>query len=426
MKRFQPLIFIFVISWSSLFGLVQDQPISAESAIMINADTGKILYVKNPHQKLFPASITKIATAAYVLATATNHLDDLVEATQDDIGAVKEEEMRRSNYTLPAYRLTFGAAHVGVKKGEILSLRDMIYGMMVASGCDVSNIIARYVGGSVPAFMKDLNLYLKNLGCTNTEFLNPHGLHHPKHVTTVADMAILAREAMKNPLFAEIVSTVQYQRPKTNMQGSTTWMQTNKLLKKGELFYPYAIGVKTGFHSAAKHSLVSAARKDGRTLILVQMKTEVRNKMFQEAAKLFEVAFNEKKETHVILSNGVQKHARKIKGASHPISTYVEEGLTVSYYPSEPLDYKVFLAWDPAQLPIRAGERLGEIQLKNSEGRMIKAVPLLAGEDVAMGWIYYLLHPKKWSWGITIFFGILFIVGSGLSLVLYRGRQNFR
>ena len=406
------LILYFCLSWGPLLALVQDHRIHAESAIMINADTGKVLYSKNPHKKLYPASITKMATAAYALSVAGNHLDDLVEATQDDIGAVKEEEMRRLNYTLPAYRLTFGAAHVGVKKGEILTFRDMLYGMMIASGCDVSNIIARHVGGTIPAFMRDLNVYLKSLGCVDTEFHNPHGLHHPKHVTTVSDMAILAREALKNPVFAEIVSTPQYKRPKTNKQGPTTWVQTNRLLKKGDLFYPYAIGIKTGFHTSAKHTLAAAARKDGRTLILVQMKTDVRKEMFQDAAKLFEIAFNEKKDTRVIISNGVQRYSRRVKGAANPIPTYVEEGLTVSYYPSETPDYKVFLAWDPVTLPIALGQRLGEIQLKDNDGRMVKSVVLLAGEKVAMGWGYYLLHPRKWSWAMTIFLVISLIVGS--------------
>ncbi len=105
-------------------------------------------------------------------------------ADQESVGFVTEAAKKRSNYSLPPHYLEFGATHVVIHKGEKLPLRDLIYAMMVHSADDASNVIAQHVGGTIPRFMQDLNRYLKELGCNDTQYLNPHGLHHPQHVTT--------------------------------------------------------------------------------------------------------------------------------------------------------------------------------------------------------------------------------------------------
>src|SRR6185437_6437502 len=143
--------------------------------------------------------------------------------------------------------------------GEEMPLKEYLYGMMVRSGNDAANVIAEYVSGSIPTFMQELNDYLKQIGCLNTTFCNPHGLHHPDHKTTAFDMALLTREAMKNPVFREIVSTVRHKRPKTNKRPAAVLVQTNRIIKSGtQYYYPKAIGVKTGYHSRAQNTLVAA------------------------------------------------------------------------------------------------------------------------------------------------------------------------
>ncbi len=102
---------------------------------------------------------------------------------------------------------------MGIKKGEVLSLRVLAYGTMLASADDASNVIARYVGGSVSKFMDQLNAYIENLGCQNTSFANPHGLYHPNHYTTAYDLALIAQEALKHPLFREIIATTLHFYP---------------------------------------------------------------------------------------------------------------------------------------------------------------------------------------------------------------------
>lgn len=145
--------------------------VNAESALLINADTGAVLYEKNADTLRYPASVTKVATGLFALKMAGNNMDVKIAAEQDAIGSVTEEAHRRSNYTLPNYWLIPSASHIGIKKGEELSFRDLMYGLMVASGDDAANVIAMHVSGTVPDFMTALNAYLKEIGCKKRPFI---------------------------------------------------------------------------------------------------------------------------------------------------------------------------------------------------------------------------------------------------------------
>ena len=177
--------------------------LEAEAAILMNAETGAVLFEKNSRALHYPASITKIATAHYALMKAEHLFDEQISADQDCVGTVTEDALRKSNYTLPAYYLIPDGSHIGIKRGEILSLKDLMYGMMLASGDDAANVIAKYVGGTIPQFMEEVNQYLKSIGCLSTTLYNPHGLHHPKQQTTAYDMALLTREALKKSLLPQ-------------------------------------------------------------------------------------------------------------------------------------------------------------------------------------------------------------------------------
>lgn len=357
--------------------------IAAESAILMNADTGAILFEKKPRAKLFPASITKIATAAYALELRGTDLSEMLTADQDCIGSVTEEAKQRANYTLPSYWLVTDCSHIGIKKGESLSLKDLLYGMMVASADDASNVIAQKLGkGSIPAFMDGLNAYIKNLGCQDTFFNNPHGLHHPKHVTTAYDMALITKEALKNPKFREIVATTRYTRPKTNKQEPTVLVQTNKLLRKGEYYYPRAIGVKTGRTSKAGHTFVAAAIDGDRTLIAVIMNAKERKDIFKDAIALFNAAFDQPKAEKTMIQAGLQKHHMVLDGAEKPIKTFTKEDANLSYFPGEEPKLRAFLQWDKLELPVVKGQKVGEVHIKAEDHKVIKTVPLYAEEDV--------------------------------------------
>lgn len=364
--------------------------VESESAILMNAETGSILFEKNAHALQFPASTTKVATALYALKIGEGRLTDRVIATHEAVASETEEAIKRSNYTLPAYRLIPGGSHMGIKKDEELSFRDLLFGLMVVSANDAANVIAMHLSGEVPKFMEGLNSYLQGLGCKKTNFCNPHGLFHPKHQTTAYEMALIMKEAVKHPLFCEIIGTKTYERPKTNKQDIYTLVQTNRMIRKGKYFYPHAIGGKTGYLSVAGNALVVAAKQEGRTLIAVLMKGKTRPEQFKDAAQLFEAAFNQKKLKRTFFKTGPQNFALDMDGAAKQITTYTLEDIALEYYPAEEEKIKCRIYWEPKKLPIAKGEVVGEVRLLGSNERLIKAIKLYSQEEV----------KSTWSWSL--------------------------
>lgn len=362
--------------------------VNAEAAILINAETGQILYEKNAYAPYFPASITKVATALYALKQKGNDLDTLIAADQESIASISEEAKKRSNYTLPSHWIEKGSTHIGIKKGEELTFRDLLNGMLISSGNDAANVIAQFVSeSSMTNFITALNEYLKTIGCKNTTFYNPHGLHHPKHQTTAHDMALIAQEALKNPLFCQIVKTVRYTRPQTNKQEATTLVQSNRLLRNGRFYYPKAIGVKTGYTSLASNTFVAAAKNEDRTLIVVLLKTKDRNDIFADAIKMFETAFNQPKIQRNLLTAGPQKFTLVIEGGEQPLKTYAKEDFVIEYYPAEEPSIKCFLQWQKAVLPIAKDQPVGELIFVGSDQATIKKVTLYAQENATQTWL---------------------------------------
>ncbi|HEY4832905.1 MAG TPA: D-alanyl-D-alanine carboxypeptidase [Waddliaceae bacterium] len=364
--------------------------VAAESAILMNADSGAILYEKNGGMLQYPASTTKIATVSYALVARENELNKEVVADYDALMTITDAELERANYN-PPYRLVPRHTHMGIKRGEVLTLRDLLYGTILVSACDASNVIAKEIGGTISEFMVKLNEYLRSIGCVSTTLKNPHGLHHPEQKTTAYDLAIMTRIAMQNPTFRQIVKTVRYMRPETNKQKSSNLVQINKLLKPGKFYYPKAIGVKSGYFSIAKSNLVAAAESNGRVLIAVLMKAEERNDNFQDAIKMFEAAFAEKKIRKTLLSAGTQEASLLLKGAANPITTYLKSDITFEYYPSEEPQIRCFLEWKDAKLPISKDQVVGSLHFKDINGITLFTHSLHAQQEVKLTWSAKLL-----------------------------------
>ena len=382
--------------------------VKAEAAILMNAATGTILYEKNARDLHYPASTLKIATALYALKKVSNKMDVMIAADQDCIGTVKEEAIRKSKYTLPPYLLIPDGSHIGIKRGELLSLRDLFYGMMVASGDDAANVIAKYAGGTIPQFMQEMNAYVKELGCLSTTLYNPHGLHHPQQKTTAFDLAVLTREALNHPLFREMVATVRYTRPKTNKQEPSTLVQTNRLLRTGPYFYPKTIGVKTGYYSLAGNTFVAAAQDGDRILIAVLLKVNERKDIFLDAKKMFEAAFSQPKVQKVLLKKGNQKFSLDLPGAEKSIVGYVSEDVTLEYYPAEEPPLKCLLIWNKKlQLPVLKDQEVGEVLLQLEDGKIMRKVPIYASEDVNSTWGFRIKSAFAGGQNSTGFFKVV-------------------
>lgn len=283
--------FFFFGRMSVCEALSQPQ-IHAKAAIVMELGSKKIIYQKNAHQPYSPASATKLPAALYALKKGVCDFSSIATADRDTVGSITKKYSLDHKYKYPSHWLVLGGTHMQIDIGEQLSFKDLLYGMLLVSANDASNVIAKHVCGSVPAFMHELNDYLRRLGCKNTHFKNPHGMHYPKHLTTAYDMALVACEAMKEPDLLKILKTQTYHIPATNKKDARIIHNENKLLsKKSVYYYPYALGGKNGFNDSARHTMVAAAKKGEKTLVVVVMQCPNKSKKYEDIIKLFEYGF---------------------------------------------------------------------------------------------------------------------------------------
>lgn len=250
-KRSKFYIYYFLICaflFVSVSNKVQAAPsVSAQKAILMDQETGRILYEKDAHTQSRIASITKIMTA--ILAVESGKMDQKVTVSQNAAG-------------------TEGSS-LYLKAGEKIKLEDLVYGLMLRSGNDGAVAIAEFVGGSLDGFVYMMNEKAKEIGMENTHFSNPHGLDdHEDHYSTAYDMAILARYSMENDRYKEIAGTKVHTAPNPDEKWDRKWKNKNRLLTE---LYKYSTGGKTGYTKLAKRTLVSTASKDGENLIAVTL-----------------------------------------------------------------------------------------------------------------------------------------------------------
>lgn len=407
------LFLLFFVQGSLLSSKeLQVSSLHSLSAILINARTGKVLYAKNPDRKLYPASITKVATALYVLQKHSEDQKTQITAPGEALVAISTLKKKNSHYSLPSYWLEFDSSHIGLKPGEKMGLEDLLGGLLIPSGNDAANVLALYSSGSIVQFMEELNAYLKSLGCQETFFLNPHGLHHPKHLTTARDMSLIAKEAMKYPLFREIVRRDYYKRPKTNKQEEAFLSQTNRLLKEGSLFYPEAVGVKTGYTQSALNTLIAAAEKDNRLLIAVLMYSKDRDDKFKDAIHLFEKAFSEKRQRKILMKAGKQDFYKVLKQTGEALHPCLSQAVEMEYYPSEEEEIKPIIRWLKTAYPIYRGQKVAEVRFVRPDQTIYKKVDLYSDKEYQISTLGFLYHLWQHSWFFSKFLSLIFLCSS--------------
>jgi D-alanyl-D-alanine carboxypeptidase (penicillin-binding protein 5/6) len=358
--------------------------VGSKEAILMNAETGAVLFEKEAHKPTYPASITKIATALYVLEKMSHKLDCEFVAHPELLVTMHAHEKNDSNPLAKPYSLEVDGTHMGLVPNERLPLKVLLYGLMLISGNDAANVIAKHISGDIGKFVDEINLFIKEKGCKETFFMNPHGLQHYDHQTTAYDMALLTKEALKCSLFRDIVKEVNVTRPRTNKQGPRSMVQFNKLLRPGPFYYPKAIGVKTGHTKAAGYTLVAAATHEGRTLIAVSLGATDRNTRYRDTIKLFDAAFAEKKITRKVFSKAHDHFQRTVPGASGELVAELQNDFYLSYYPAEEPQVQSRIVWDQVTLPIRPGDVVGRVELVSERGVVVGVENLVAIGDVDM------------------------------------------
>ncbi len=222
--------------------------VAARAAFLFDADTGLILYAKDANEELPQASCTKIMTALVAIERAP--LDQVITVGADAHALVNPD-----------------SSYMGLSVGEKLTLRDLLYGLVLPSGNDAAVAISDGVAGSVPAFVALMNQRARQLGLTHTHFENPHGLDAPGHYTSAHDLALLAAVALRNPTFRQIVSTRSYNIPATSAHKAYNLVSGNDLLSGALSPYPGAIGVKPGYTGPAGFCMAFAAIRHGHLIV---------------------------------------------------------------------------------------------------------------------------------------------------------------
>ena len=259
----------------------EEPEIFGKAAILIDADTGAIIYEKKAYEKMYPASITKIMTG--LLAVENCALDEYVTYSANAINS-----------------LPYDASRYGLSVGETVSLRDSLYMLILCSANEVAVGLAEYISGSETEFGKLMTERAKKAGALNTNFTNASGLHDDSHYTTAYDMAMITKAALDNPTFAKVLGTSTYIISPTSLvaRENQIWHTHRMLVSTREAYYKYAVGGKTGYTDQAGRTLVTYASKDGMNLISVVLFSDTAHVCVDTRA-LFEYGFNNFKKVNI-------------------------------------------------------------------------------------------------------------------------------
>ncbi|MBT2639549.1 D-alanyl-D-alanine carboxypeptidase family protein [Bacillus sp. ISL-45] len=306
-----------------------DNPVlTSEAAVLMDTQTGALLFGKNEETKMYPASLTKIATAIYAIETAD--LNELV---------IVSEEIENIDGT-----------RVYLNPGEQVSLRQLIQGMLINSGNDAALAIAIHLDGSMESYSKKINQFLEaNIGVEDTHFVNPHGLFNENHYTTARDLGLILNYAMNNPDFREIFGTKQ-----VDWDGESwdTTIHSHHRMLKGEIPYDGITGGKTGFVDQSKQTLATTADNGQLKLTAILLKSEYKRKIYEDTAKLFDYGFAAFKSSQIKKGETFASGNLKFKASENLLFT------------------------EPIENGKRVVDKDGILKIHNKDGEIIQSIEL--------------------------------------------------
>ena len=276
-ERFMRSVVVIALAALAVVGTVLDAnaQVVARAAVVIDSENGRTLVAKNPDLRMYPASTTKVMTA--ILAIESGRMHELV--------------------TIRASDTRVEPSIIGLVPGERITLRDLVYGLMLRSGNDAARAIARTLAGSEAQFAVMMNAKALKLGCTSTHFTNPHGLPNPKHYTTARDLGRIMRYAMRNEEFRDITGARHYHS--SSSARSRDFYNKNKLLR----LYKGTTGGKPGYTRAAQQTLVASAKRAEHELVVVCLASRGRA-LWSDASRLLDLGFSRLAAGTPVSSNG--------------------------------------------------------------------------------------------------------------------------
>ena len=399
--------------------------VAAKAALLIDLNTGRAVYEQDADERVYPASLTKIMTC--LLALENGNLSDVVTVSAsalDDLDA--------------------DSSVAGLQVGEQMTLENLLYCMMVVSGNDACNVIAEHIAGSITDFVRMMNQRAYELGCLNTHFSNPHGLHDENHYTTARDLSIITQAALKSENFRQIVDTYEYQLPDDNVRQNIPKLKTTNMLiyrsMSNSLYYSRAHGIKTGYTSQAGRCVISEATGDGLDLLgivcgaatTILDSGDLLMENFTECARLFDYGFDNYSYLPIMspLYPVDQVKINNSAGAE-AVAVAPQDEIKVllpNDYDPDKLVTDIQLNSDSVDAPVREGDVLGSATVTYA-GEILGQTKLLAITDVARSEISSAaagtgayIQKNWWKWVVI---AIFVAVGVILALiVLYQLRKR--
>ncbi|WP_269412313.1 D-alanyl-D-alanine carboxypeptidase family protein [Lentibacillus daqui] len=332
----------------------------AKSAILIERDTGKILFDKNSQEELPPASMTKIMTLLLIM-------EEL------DRGNLKLDERIRVSENAAS----MGGSQIFLEAGEEMTVNDLLKGISIASGNDASVALAERIAGSEEAFVQKMNKKVKDLGLKNTHFNNCTGLPADDHYSTAHDMSVMAKELLKYEKITDYTSLYEdYLRKGTEDE---FWLvNTNKLVK----FYPGVDGLKTGYTNEAKYCLTATAKKNDMRAIAVVMGTKTTKERNANVTNMLDYAFNQFSTKKLFKKGQPITTLKLLKAEDGKVDVVASESISTLYEKGkEPKNIATSVQMDDINLPLKKGDKVGTLVVKDGK-KVLSKTPLTVNKDV--------------------------------------------
>ena len=360
MKKILLIIMSFFVLNLSVLAEEDFAP-SAKSAILVDNLSGKVLYEKNADEKLATASMTKLASMLIVMEAIDN-------------GNLKLED----KVTISEEAANMGGSQVFLQAGEVYTVHDLLKSVAIASGNDAVVALAEKVGGSVSGFVDMINKRLKELGATNTNFVNPHGLDAEGHYSTARDMSIIARELLRHEKILEYTSIYEEYLEKND--GSRIWLvSTNRLVR----FYDGVDGLKTGFTKTAGYCLTATAKKNNFRLISVVMGEDTTENRSSDTVKMLNYGFNTFK-INIIKKKGESLGKVRVeKGKQDFANIVLLNDATEILKNTDPVsEYKFNLKVDKIKAPLKIGDIVGSAEIIDNDGNIVDEVDVTIDKEI--------------------------------------------
>ena len=413
----------------------QGRPIlgPGETGVLIDAKSGNVLYEYNGDKAMYPASTTKVMTALVALEAVKRgelQLTDKIEITEEMLDNMDPD-----------------GTNMALKAGEIIDFEALLRGLMIPSGNDAAIAIAYMISGGIEPFVEKMNQRAAELGLKDTHFVNPHGLHDENHYTTALDMAVIAREAMKNETFRNTVDIAHIKIPPTNKtEEERYYLNTNGLIsamRYSNYYYPKSTGIKTGYTSQAGNCLVASAKDKQEELISVIFGAEGIDNSHNDSKRLLEYGFNNYENIAHVFKNQMVGEVRVRQGRSRDSVTLSSvdniEVLVPNGTKRDQLEIKLNLP-EHIYAPVEKGQLVGSVAIY-LDGQYLGEGELSADLEIKRSFFWPFMAFGEWLWSLLLIrilayiliaglvligFGILFVVYSEISRVVRDNKRRKR